>query len=99
MVFLFFYRVFQKSKTAFFYGTPCKNANLPRLPILNIRLTIDKLNIMRALGVAVAGPVLGARLVTREGKAAVLRHLHKVEGAVEAARQVAHVHVKGELFV
>ena len=55
---------------------------------------------MRALRVAVARAQLGARGVAGVlALAAVLVHLHKVEGTVEAAREVGDVDVEGELFV
>lgn len=63
-------------------------------------LAVDELDVARALRVAVAGTVLGTSLVGREARqAAVLVHLRQVERAVEAARQVRHVDVEGELLV
>ena len=63
-------------------------------------LAVDELDVVRALGVAVSGTVLGASLVAGEaGLATVGVHLDKVERAVETAGEVRHVDVEGELLV
>ena len=55
---------------------------------------------MRALRVAVASPVLGARLVGRIlGLSSIRVHGHKVQSTVQPATQLANVDVKGELPV
>ena len=56
------------------------------LPGANIGLAVDELEITRALGIAVAGTVLGAGLVARVlGLATVLVHRDKVQGTIETA--------------
>jgi len=73
---------------------------LGAVPADHVGLTRDPLEVVRALRVAVARAVLGARLVGRIlGDAAVLVHLDEVDGAVEAARHVRHVHRERELLV
>ena len=63
-------------------------------------LAVDELDVVRALGVAVAGTVLGAGDVAWEaGLATVSVHLDEVEGAVETTGEVRHVDVEGELLV
>ena len=63
-------------------------------------LAVDELDVVRALGVAVAGTVLGAGDVAGEaGLATVSVHLNEVEGAIETTGQVRHVDVEGELLV
>ncbi len=55
---------------------------------------------MRALGIAVAGTVLGTGLVAREAaEPAVGVHLDEVQRAVEAAGELRHVDVERELLV
>lgn len=63
-------------------------------------LSVDKLNILRALRVAVARSVLGTSLVVRElGHTTILVHRDEVDGAVKTARKVRHVDVEGELLI
>ena len=63
-------------------------------------LAVDELNVVWALGVAVAGTVPGAGDVAGEaGLATVSVHLDEVEGAVETTGEVRHVDVEGELLV
>ena len=69
-------------------------------PAINVGLAVDELDVLRALAVAVARAVLGAGLVALEARqAAVLVHLAKVDGAVQAAGELGHVHVHGELLI
>ena len=70
------------------------------VPALNISLTSDELDVVGALGVTIASTVLGSSLVGGVlGHATISIHSAEVEGTVEAAGQVAHIHVKGELGV
>jgi hypothetical protein len=70
------------------------------MAVAYIGLAVDPLAVVRALRVAVAGAVLGASSVGRVlGLAAVGVHLHKVQRAVQPARQLGHVDVDGELLV
>lgn len=67
-------------------------------PAVRVGDAVDELDVTGALGVAVAGSVLGAGLVAVVARlAAVLVHGDEVEGAVETAADLGHVHVKGEL--
>ena len=55
------------------------------LPVANVGLAVDELEVTGALGIAVTCTVLGARLVARVlGQATVLVHGDEVQGAVEA---------------
>ena len=70
------------------------------VPVEQVGLAVDELEVVWALRVAVAGAVLGAPLVARVlGFAAVLVHLHEVQRAVEAARHLGHVNIEGELSI
>ena len=70
------------------------------VPALNVGLTSDELDVVGALSVTVTSTVLGSGLVARVlGHATISIECSEVEGTVEAARQVAHIHVKGELSV
>jgi hypothetical protein len=58
------------------------------LPVANVGLAVDELEITRALRVAVACAVLGTGLVARVlGQTAVLVHGDEVQGAVETAAE------------
>jgi len=71
-----------------------------RLPILDIGLAVDELDVARALSIAVSSTVLGTGLVVGEtGLATILVHGHEVESAIETARKLRHVNIKGELLV
>jgi hypothetical protein len=61
-------------------------------------LAVDELQVARTLRVTVSSAVLGtSSVVGILGHAAVLVHRDKVEGAVEAAREVRHVNIEREL--
>lgn len=63
-------------------------------------MTVDELEITGALRVAVSSTVFRTSLVVREpGDSAVRVHLREVDSAVQAARKVRNVDVKGELPV
>ncbi len=69
-------------------------------PAINVGLAVDELDVLRALAVAVARAVLGTGLVALESRhSAVLVHLAEVDGAVQTAGEVGHVHIHGELLV
>ena len=68
--------------------------------MVNAYLSINELQVTRALRVAVTGTVLGTCLVVGElGHATIGVHLDEVEGTVETAREVGHVDVESELLV
>ena len=70
------------------------------MPVEQVGLAVDELEVVWALRVAVAGAILGAALVARVlGFAAVLVHLHEVQCAVEAARHLGHVDIEGEFSI
>ena len=63
------------------------------VPFLHVGLAVDELEIPRALGVAVAGAVLGTCLVAGILlHAAILVHGNEVEGSVEAASVTCQKH-------
>jgi len=63
-------------------------------------LSVDELQVLRALSITVAGAVLGACLVVWVlGKSTIGVHGDEVEGTVQATGQVGHIDVKGELLV
>ena len=63
-------------------------------------LAVDEFDVVRALGVAVTGTVLGSSLVVREaGDTAVGVHLDEVESTVQTTGELRHVDVEGELLV
>ena len=71
-----------------------------RGPVLHISLAVNELKVVRALGIAVAGTVLGAGVVgVVLGHATILFHGDKVKSAIEAARKTGNVNIEGELVV
>ena len=70
------------------------------MPALNVGLSVDELDVLRALRVTVTGTELGSSLVGRETSLATVGvHLRKVESTVETAGQVRHVDGERELLV
>ena len=69
-----------------------------RIPSLTVRFTVDELDIMRALRVAVSSSVLGSCQI-RAGHSTVLSHLNKVQRTVQTTRQFRHVDLERELSV
>ena len=70
------------------------------LPSINVGLTVDELEVARALRVTVPSTVLGTGLVGWVlGHATVGVHGDKVQSAVETAGEVGDVDIKGELLV
>jgi hypothetical protein len=67
--------------------------------ILNTYLAIDELDVMRALGIAIASPELRAGLI-----AGILRHpsvfvhRYEIERPVQATGKVRYVHREGKLL-
>lgn len=69
-------------------------------PAFDVALTVDELEITRALAVTVTSSILGTGLVGGVlGHATIGIHVHKVEGTVETTGQVRHIHIEGELLV
>lgn len=63
-------------------------------------LAADEFEVTRALSIAISSPVLGTGLVGREfAHSSILVHGHEVKSAVEAAREVGEIDIKGELLV
>ena len=69
-----------------------------RVPALDVGHTVDELDVVGALGVAVTSSVLGTSLVVALVDTTVGSHLNKVESTVQAARQLGDVDVEGELL-
>jgi hypothetical protein len=69
-----------------------------RVPALNVSLSVDELDIVRTLGVAVSGSVLGTGLVVTLVDTTVGGHLDEVESTVQTARQLGGIDVEGELL-
>mmetsp|Transcript_56213 Transcript_56213/g.119669 ORF Transcript_56213/g.119669 Transcript_56213/m.119669 type:complete len:508 (-) Transcript_56213:79-1602(-) len=68
------------------------------VPVPGIRGALDPLHVVGALGVAIAGSVLGARGVGR-AHVALGVHLDKVEGAVQTACELTGIDGECELLV
>jgi hypothetical protein len=65
-----------------------------------IYLAVDELEVMGALSIAIASPVLRASLIAGElGHATISGHLDKVDGTVETTGEVGHVDVECKLLV
>mmetsp|Transcript_22060 Transcript_22060/g.60270 ORF Transcript_22060/g.60270 Transcript_22060/m.60270 type:complete len:481 (-) Transcript_22060:116-1558(-) len=69
------------------------------VPVQEVCGTADELEVMRALRIAVASSVLGARGVAPAVPVPHLVHLHKIHGAVQATGQLADIHGHAELAV
>jgi len=69
-----------------------------RNPAHNVGLSIDELEIVGALGIAVASAVLRASRVGARSSS-IGGHLREVESAVQAARKLRNVDVESELLV
>lgn len=70
------------------------------MKVTDTHLTVDKLQIPRALRVAVACAILGTGLVVLIGGQTTVRvHGDEVQSAVETTWKVGHIHVEGELLV
>lgn len=69
-----------------------------RVPALDVGYTVDELDVVGALGVAVSSSVLGTSLVVALVDTTVGSHLNKVESTVQTARQLGDVDVEGELL-
>ena len=63
-------------------------------------LTVDKLDVLRALRVTVPRPVLCPSFIALEpAHPTVLVHLTKVDCAIDSTRKPGHVHVQRELLI
>ena len=63
------------------------------------RLSVNELDVVRTLRVAITGTVLGTSFVVGElGHATIFIHLREVESTVETAREVRNVDVKSEFL-
>ena len=73
---------------------------VPRFKEKNFYLSVDELDVLRALGVTVSRTELGTGLVVGEASHTTIGvHLDEVESAVETARKLGHVNVECELLV
>ena len=68
-------------------------------PILTVCLSVDPLDVMRTLGVTVAGTISRACCVPWVVQTSILLHLNKVQSAVEAAGKLGHIDCECELLV
>lgn len=69
-------------------------------PSDNVSLTVDELDIVWALSIAVTGTVLSTSLVTRvAGLSSIGVHLREVESTVQTARKLGDIDIEGELLV
>jgi hypothetical protein len=68
------------------------------VPALNIGLSVDELNVVGALSIAVSSTELGTGLVVALAHAAVREHLHEVESTIQTARQLGYINVEGEFL-
>lgn len=68
------------------------------VPALNVGNTVDVLDVVGALSIAVTGSVLGTGLVVALAHTTVSGHLDEVESTVETARQLGNIDVEGELL-
>jgi hypothetical protein len=69
-----------------------------RVPALNVGLSVDELDVVGALGVAVSGSILGTGLVVALVDTTVGGHLDEVESTVQTARQLGGIDVESELL-
>merc|ERR1719502_821738 len=67
-------------------------------PLLHVGLTVDELQVMGALGIAVTETHLGAGVAVL-GFATIGIHLHKVQGTIQTTIQIGVIHGVGELLV
>lgn len=66
--------------------------------MVGICLTIDELQVARALCITVAGAVFGASLVGRVLRlATIFIHGDEVQGTIQATAELGQVNIKGEL--
>ena len=63
-------------------------------------LAVDKLEITGALRITVSNTILGTSLVSGESGHSTIRiHGHEVKRAIETARKIGDIHIKGKLVV
>ena len=70
-----------------------------RLPVFAVGLSVDELDVVRALGVAVAGSVFRSGVVSGVAHSAVFVHLDEVKGAVQAAPEFVIIDGERELAI
>jgi len=68
------------------------------LPTFHIGLTIDELEIMRALSITITHAIFGTS-ISILGLATISIHLHKIQSTIEATIQFGIIHGVGELLV
>lgn len=69
-----------------------------RVPANNVGLTVDELDVVGALRIAVTSSVLGTGLVVALVQATVGSHLDEVESTVQTARKLGDIDVESELL-
>merc|ERR1719391_454637 len=76
------------------------NIIVARYPSLNINNTTNELQIMRALCITVASAIGSSRLVSFIfTHTTILFHFNKVEGTIQATRELRYINIEGELPV
>lgn len=68
------------------------------VPALNVGLSVDVLDVVGALSIAVSGSELGTGLVVALVDATIGGHLNEVKSAVQTAGQLGNVNIEGELL-
>jgi hypothetical protein len=68
-----------------------------RIPINDVGLTVDELDIVRALRIAITGAVVGTGLIVSEALASVVVHLNEIHGTINAAFKMRDINVHREL--
>merc|ERR1712127_324905 len=71
---------------------------LPWDPILHVGLTVDELQVMRALGIAITKAHLGTGVAVL-GFSTIRIHLYKVQGTIQTTIQIGVIHGVGKLLV
>lgn len=64
------------------------------VPVLNVGLTLDKLNVVWALGITISGTVLSTSSVSSHTHVTIFGHLNEIQGTVDTAWQVGHINIK-----
>jgi hypothetical protein len=68
------------------------------VPALDVGLSVDKLDVVGTLAIAVTSSELGTSLVVALANATVRGHLDEIESTVETARKLGDIDVEGELL-
>jgi len=70
------------------------------VPSLRVGLTIDKLDVSWALGIAISSSIVGSSVVSRElRKSTISWHLGEVKSSIETTWQLGNINIKGEFSV